>query len=72
MVENNWQTIWNKRKTDYNNFSVLDDKQIVLELKRLNGFDVSGSSLTYEAISKEVDKTVEYLFTSPRRGGVSR
>ena len=70
MVENNWQSIWNKRSTDYNNFSALDDKQIVLELKRLDGFDISESAPTYEAFSKEIDKTVEYLFTSPRRGGV--
>ncbi len=68
MVENNWQTIWNKRKTDYNNFSVLDDKQIAMELRRLDGFDISESAITYEAFVKEANKTVEYLFTSPRRG----
>ena len=61
MEENNWQTIWNKRNTQINNFDMLSDKQIILELKRLDGYDVSESKITYEAFIEEFDNIIKYL-----------
>lgn len=61
MEENNWQTIWNKRNTQINNFDMLSDKQIILELKRLNGYDVTESKITYEAFIEEFDNIIKYL-----------
>lgn len=71
MVENHWQSIWNKRKTNFGNFANLNDRQIVLELKRLDGFDVDEASITYEAFVDEGNKTVEYLskYSNNIRGG---
>ena len=55
---NNWQSIWNKRKSAVDNFATLDDRQLVLELKRLDGFDIvetknESRGITYESFVEE-------------------
>lgn len=67
MEENNWQTIWNKRNTQINNFDMLSDKQIILELKRLNGYDVTESKITYESFIEEFDNIIKYLNLNLKR-----
>lgn len=60
MIENNWQKIWNKRATNFENFSALDDKKLILELKRLDGFDIT-SKITADAFIDECANTKKYL-----------
>lgn len=48
-MQNEWKNIWGKRSADENILKTEDAKQIFLELKRSNGFDVVEDGLSYEA-----------------------
>ena len=69
-MENNWKNIWSKRKTNVINFDALDEKQLVLELKRIDGFDIEDSKITYKAFVEEFNKTTEHLNENKLGGGV--
>lgn len=60
MIENNWQKIWNKRSAKCDNFAMLNKEQMILELKRIDGFDIS-SSITAESFIEEYEETKKYL-----------
>ena len=52
-LQNEWKTIWGKRTADEKILKTEDKKQIFLELKRSNGFDVLEDGLTYEALEEQ-------------------
>lgn len=51
-MENKWKEIWEKSKVDEKKLN-LGEKDVFLELKRCDGFDVVGGGLTYEALIKQ-------------------
>lgn len=60
MIENNWQKIWNKRATNIDNLAAIDENQLILELKHLDGFDIS-STITSADFIEEYEETKKYL-----------
>ena len=60
MIENNWQKIWDKRATNFDDLAKLNKNQLIFELKRLDGFDIS-STITAQAFIEEVEETKKYL-----------
>lgn len=52
-MQNEWKTIWGKRNADEKILKTEDKKQIFLELKRCNGFDVVEDGLTYESFEEQ-------------------
>ena len=42
MINNNWLKIWQKREAHFNEVKMNSDKNVFLELKRIDGFDVVG------------------------------
>ena len=60
MKENKWKKLWNGRAVDIaHNDS--DDRTLLLELKRSNGFDVVGE-LNYEVIIEQYEQIKRMLF----------
>lgn len=56
-MENHWQEIWNKRKLDEEEIAGNDRQRIILELKRLAGWDFHGkqNSVMYSEFEKEYE-----------------
>lgn len=61
MTRNEWKTIWGKRTADEKILKTKDKKQIFLELKRSNGFDVVEDGLTYESFDEQKNNMVNWL-----------
>lgn len=56
---NEWQKIWNKREVISD--KIIDEKEIVLELKRLNGFESVGYELDYDSYKMQYEDTKKEL-----------
>ncbi|GFI50124.1 hypothetical protein IMSAGC020_01330 [Lachnospiraceae bacterium] len=61
MNESRWKSIWEKRIANTEILQGSDIKNIIIELKRCNGFDVIGDGLTYESILEQYNKIKENL-----------
>lgn len=61
MNENKWKSVWEKRAADFDILRGNDAKNIMIELKRCNGFDVVGDGLTYESILEQYKSIKENL-----------
>ena len=59
--KNNWIDIWNKREDLLNKIDCNDKKQIFLELKRIDGFDVINNSITYNGFLNQYEGTKREL-----------
>lgn len=46
-MENNWINIWNNRKVDLENINSNDEQKLILELKKIAGFDSYGKGTTF-------------------------
>lgn len=71
-LQNEWKTIWGKRTVDEKILKTEDKKQIFLELKRSNGFDVLEDGLTYEALEEQKNEMEKWLSGNCFLGGDSR
>lgn len=60
-MQNEWKTIWGKRSADEKILKTEDKKQIFLELKRCNGFDVMEDGLTYESFEEQKNDMENWL-----------
>lgn len=60
-MQNEWKTIWGKRTADEKILKTEDKKQIFLELKRSNGFDVVEDGLTYESLEEQKNEMENWL-----------
>lgn len=60
-MQNEWKTIWGKRSVDEKILKTEDKKQIFLELKRCNGFDVMEDGLTYESFEEQKNEMENWL-----------
>ena len=54
---NRWQEIWNKRSAQLAGIDRSDKRAMLLELKRINGFDVTGGGIPYESLLKQYEET---------------
>ena len=62
-MENHWQEIWNNRKVNVDELSSEDETRMILELKRIVGWDFYGkkSSVSVEEFKKEYNYLKENL-----------
>ncbi len=56
-----WKEIWESRKDKLDDIDKKDKKAVFLELKRIDGFDVLGDGLSYEALEMQYQETKEAL-----------
>lgn len=61
MRENKWKTIWGKRVADMDLLEKGDTREIFLELKRCDGYDVGGGQIPYEAFIEQHQRIKKYL-----------
>ena len=66
-MENNWQKIWDNKKSQLDEINANDEQKIIFELKRLAGWDGfgTGASIAFSEIKKEY----EYLRDNLKTGG---
>lgn len=60
-MQNEWKTILGKRRADEKILKIEDKKQIFLELKRCNGFDVVEDGLTCESFEEQKNNMENWL-----------
>ncbi len=62
-MKNRWKDIWNGRKESSQILKspCADKERIFLELKRLDGFDVVGDGLSYNALEEQYRFTLSAL-----------
>ena len=46
---NKWKEIWNRREADFSLLQEDDPKQVFLELKRIDGFDVAEEGISFDS-----------------------
>lgn len=66
-MKNNWKNIWEKRSADEKILKMEDNKQIFLELKRSNGFDILEGGLSYEAFYEQKNEMIRMLSNNNER-----
>lgn len=56
-MKNNWQAIWNNRKSNLENIDKNDEEQLILEMKKMIGADGfgKGSKITVEEFHNEYE-----------------
>ena len=52
-MSSKWKEIWEKRTDNFDNIDMSDPKAVFLELKRIDGFDVVGDGIGYDALIKQ-------------------
>ena len=50
-----WKDIWDKKEADFGGIDRDNVKEVFLELKRSNGFDVVDGAFTYESFLQQYD-----------------
>ena len=73
-MENHWQELWNGRKINFDELSSEDEQRLVLELKRIVGWDFHGkkSSVSFDEFKKEYGYIKSNLgFNNAVGGGLS-
>ncbi|MCR5495788.1 MAG: class I SAM-dependent methyltransferase [Treponema sp.] len=60
--KNRWKEIWNNRVDNLNIIDINDSKQVFLELKRLDGFDITNEGIPYESLIKQYQDTKNSLY----------
>lgn len=64
-----WQEIWNKRNVQLAGIDRADTREMFMELKRINGYDVVAGGISYEALVKQYEETKAAL-RLPEKGSV--
>lgn len=67
-MENNWKGLWSNRSADEATLRSGDAKQIFLELKRSNGFDVVEGGIPYESLLAQYREMKQRLCRSLPEG----
>lgn len=52
---NLWQQLWNNRKINFDKLTAEDESELILELKRIVGYDFKNTIISFEDIKKEYD-----------------
>ena len=64
-INRKWKAIWEKREPDSSSITDLNDaKNVFMELKRLDGFDVVNGGLSYDALMEQYEETKKNLFVN--------
>ena len=58
-MENHWQELWNNRKINFEELTEQDEQRLILELKRIVGWDFQGKS--FSVAIEEFKKEYKYL-----------
>lgn len=72
-MENHWQELWNGRTINFDELSSEDEQRLVLELKRIVGWDFHGkkASVSFDDFKKEYGYIKSNLgFNNAVGGGV--
>ena len=64
-MANNWKKIWEHREDFLSDIDPEDTKQVFLELKRVNGFDITDGGIPYEGLMAQYRETKEELGLRP-------
>ncbi len=70
-MQNEWKNLWNKRSGELDRIDSGDFREIFLELKRSNGFDVV-DELTYDALYGQYLETKQNLWPAENLWGVKQ
>ena len=54
-MKNHWQQIWNNRSINFDKLTAEDESELILELKRIVGYDFKNAIIRFEDIKKEYD-----------------
>lgn len=68
-MQSEWKNLWNKRSGELNKIEKGDFREIFLELKRSNGFDVV-DELTYDALYEQYMETKQNLCPAGLHEGI--
>ena len=60
-MENHWQELWNNRKINFDKLSAEDERQLILELKRIVGRDFNNITIDVDEFKKEYEYLKENL-----------
>jgi len=60
-MENHWQELWNNRKINFDKLSAEDERQLILELKRIVGWDFNNITIDVDEFKKEYEYLKENL-----------
>ena len=60
-MESKWHEVWNAKTSDVEKIQQMSFSEKFLELKRLNGFDVVGGGIKYDAFCKQYQDTKRML-----------
>ena len=66
---NHWQEIWNKRSAQLAGIDLSDKRAMLLELKRIDGYDVVEGGIPYESFMKQHEETRTALCL-PEKGSI--
>ena len=71
-MENHWQELWNNRKINFDKLSAEDERQLILELKRIVGWDFNNITIDVDEFKKEHEYLKENLRLTDgtHRGGI--
>ena len=58
---NRWKEIWNNREDFLDKIDINDSKQVFLELKRADGFDITDGGIPYDGLLAQYQETKEEL-----------
>ena len=61
---NKWKEIWNRREADFSLLQEDDPKQIFLELKRIDGFDVAEEGISFDSFWDQYQEVKQQLAVS--------
>lgn len=73
-MENHWQKLWNNRKINFEELNARDEARLILELKRIVGWDFKNSTIAADEFRKEYEYIRSNLGLSDNmiRGGYIR
>ena len=54
-MENHWQELWNNRKINLEDLKAEDEERLILELKRIVGWDFKNTSIAVDEFRKEYE-----------------
>ena len=68
-MENHWQELWNNRKINFSELNVQDEQRLILELKRIVGWDFKNTSIAADEFRKEYEYIKDNLGLSDKKSG---
>ena len=67
IMENHWQELWNNRKINFSELNVQDEQRLILELKRIVGWDFKNTSIAADEFRKEYEYIKDNLGLSDKK-----